>query len=63
MTAEQQASAMANAGAAEKGEEKSDEWKRMQSLLMQLRKCCNHPYLFQGGDISEGATDGMVQYS
>ena len=22
-------------------------WKRLQSLLMQLRKCCNHPYLFE----------------
>jgi SWI/SNF-related matrix-associated actin-dependent regulator of chromatin subfamily A member 5 len=24
--------------------------KRMRSLLMQLRKCCNHPYLFNGAE-------------
>ena len=24
------------------------DWKRLNSLLMQLRKCCNHPYLFPG---------------
>jgi SNF2 family DNA or RNA helicase len=24
--------------------------KRMRSLLMQLRKCCNHPYLFDGAE-------------
>ena len=26
------------------------EWKRLSSLLMQLRKCCNHPYLFDGAE-------------
>lgn len=25
-----------------------DAWKKLQSLLMQLRKCANHPYLFPG---------------
>ena len=24
------------------------DWKRLSSLLMQLRKCCNHPFLFPG---------------
>jgi len=27
---------------------KSSEWKRLQSLLAQLRKAANHPYLFPG---------------
>ena len=33
------------------------DWKRLNSLLTQLRKCCNHPYLFPGVDASyeEGA--------
>jgi hypothetical protein len=26
----------------------------MKNLVMQLRKCCNHPYLFQGADPGEG---------
>ena len=32
-------------------------WKKLQSLLMQLRKCCNHPYLFEGADPNPGVTD------
>ena len=32
-------------------------WKKLQSLLMQLRKCCNHPYLFEGADPDPGVTD------
>ncbi len=31
-------------------------WKRLQFLLVQLRKVCNHPYLF--GDDAEDAPDG-----
>ena len=27
--------------------------KKLQSLLMQLRKCCNHPFLFAGTDVPE----------
>ena len=27
--------------------------RKLQSLLMQLRKCCNHPYLFAGTDVPE----------
>lgn len=26
-------------------------WKKLQSLLMQLRKCANHPYLFPGAEV------------
>ena len=26
------------------------DWKRLSSLLMQLRKCCNHPFLFPGAE-------------
>ena len=25
-----------------------NDWRRLCSLVMQLRKCCNHPYLFPG---------------
>jgi len=28
----------------------SGDWKRLQSLLMQLRKCCNHPFLFPNAE-------------
>ena len=48
----------AGAGAASGG------WKKLQSLLMQLRKCCNHPYLFEGADPDPGVTDdGLVKAS
>lgn len=32
-------------------------WKKLQSLLVQLRKCVNHPYLFEGADPNPGVTD------
>ena len=35
----------AHAGEASAG---GTDWKRLSSLLMQLRKCCNHPFLFPG---------------
>ena len=44
----------AGAGAASGG------WKKLQSLLMQLRKCCNHPYLFEGADPDPGITDDAL---
>ncbi|EGB07762.1 hypothetical protein AURANDRAFT_37691, partial [Aureococcus anophagefferens] len=44
----------AGAGAASGG------WKKLQSLLMQLRKCCNHPYLFEGADPDPGVTDDAL---
>ncbi|BDA46823.1 probable global transcription activator SNF2L1 [Coccomyxa sp. Obi] len=33
-----------------KYEEGNDTWKKLQALFMQLRKCCNHPYLFPGAE-------------
>ena len=33
---------------AEKAASGGTDWKRLSSLLMQLRKCCNHPFLFEG---------------
>ena len=44
---EQQESNKAHEAAAAEG---GGNWKQLQSLLMQLRKCCNHPYLFEGAD-------------
>ena len=38
------------------GAGKSDKL-RLLNILMQLRKCCNHPYLF------DGAEPGMIQIS
>ena len=35
------------------------DWKRLSSLLMQLRKCCNHPFLFPGAEPS--SEDAYVQ--
>ena len=38
--------------------------KKLQSLLTQLRKCCNHPYLFDGADPDPDVTDeGLVEVS
>lgn len=31
---------------------------RLLNVLMQLRKCCNHPYLFDGAEIGPPYTDG-----
>ena len=42
-----------NAGAVSTKKENAGEFKKLQSLLMQLRKCCNHPYLFAGTDVPE----------
>jgi SWI/SNF-related matrix-associated actin-dependent regulator of chromatin subfamily A member 5 len=36
-----------------------DAWKKLNSLMMQLRKCCNHPFLFPG---AEGAMDSAVSF-
>jgi SWI/SNF-related matrix-associated actin-dependent regulator of chromatin subfamily A member 5 len=30
--------------------DKSGSTKRLQNIVMQLRKCCNHPYLFDGAE-------------
>ena len=39
--------------------------RKLQSLLMQLRKCCNHPYLFAGTDVPEEGVpvDELVEAS
>eukprot|EP00656_Telonema_subtile_P022279 TRINITY_DN2338_c1_g1_i1.p2 TRINITY_DN2338_c1_g1~~TRINITY_DN2338_c1_g1_i1.p2 ORF type:complete len:186 (+),score=53.15 TRINITY_DN2338_c1_g1_i1:159-716(+) len=29
------------------------DWKKLQSLMMQLRKCANHPYLFPDADMQD----------
>jgi SNF2 family DNA or RNA helicase len=39
------------------------DWKKLNSLMMQLRKCCNHAYQFNDadpnpGDITESLIDG-----
>uniref|UniRef100_A0A7S2WMT9 Uncharacterized protein n=1 Tax=Mucochytrium quahogii TaxID=96639 RepID=A0A7S2WMT9_9STRA len=40
------------------GESAVSDWKKLQSLMMQLRKCCNHPYLFPN---AEPAFDGTTK--
>ena len=32
-------------------------------LLMQLRKCCNHPFLFKGAETGETTIDGLIEAS
>mmetsp|Transcript_15446 Transcript_15446/g.43214 ORF Transcript_15446/g.43214 Transcript_15446/m.43214 type:complete len:946 (+) Transcript_15446:412-3249(+) len=40
-------------------DEESTDWKKLQSLLMQLRKCVNHPYQFPGAEPDfDGASTG-----
>ena len=34
------------------------ECKRLLNIAMQLRKCCNHPYLFQGAEPGPPYTTG-----
>jgi DNA-binding response OmpR family regulator len=36
------------------------EWKRLMSLFMQLRKVCNHPYLFQGAEPRDDSDDDNI---
>ena len=49
---------------ADQADETSSEWKRLQSLMMQLRKCCDHPYLFPGADPTpESIDEGIVTAS
>jgi hypothetical protein len=42
-------------------EKDNGEWRKLQMLIVQLRKCCNHPYLFPGAEpffdgVNTGAT-------
>ena len=49
------------------------EWRKLQSLMVQLRKCCNHPFLFPGAEAAVcghleavqrgGATEHLVTCS
>jgi len=40
-------------------EKDNNAWKKLQMLIMQLRKCCNHPYLFPGAEpFFDGTTTG-----
>ena len=41
------------------------DWKKLSSLLMQLRKCCNHPFLFPGVEPppGAGALDALIDGS
>ncbi len=41
-------------------EQKSSRWKKLQMLLMQLRKVCNHPYLFDEADPNPQSTDESI---
>ena len=39
----------------------SKAWTKLQSLVVQLRKCCNHPYLFPDAEPSfDGLTTGAA---
>ncbi|KAJ8598993.1 hypothetical protein CTAYLR_009472, partial [Chrysophaeum taylorii] len=49
--------ALEKAGADSKAPAATAAWKKLQSLMMQLRKCANHPYLFEGADPNPGVTD------
>eukprot|EP00466_Bigelowiella_natans_P005996 jgi/Bigna1/45102/e_gw1.111.20.1 len=42
-------------------DERGSDWKRLKSLMMQLRKCCCHPFLFAGAEDSiRGAAMDMT---
>jgi SWI/SNF-related matrix-associated actin-dependent regulator of chromatin subfamily A member 5 len=47
------------------GGQNTGDARKLQSLLMQLRKCCNHPYLFAGTDVPEEGVplDELVEAS
>ena len=47
---------VAGEDAKEKSSNGGGDWRKLNSLLMQLRKCCNHPYLFSPDIHDEGVT-------
>lgn len=56
-----QAGSLIGKAAAVEGQQDQDfAWKKLQGLLMQLRKVCDHPYLFPGSEIDEGMTDETI---
>ena len=47
-------------------DKENNAWKKLQMLVMQLRKCCNHPYLFPGAEpgfdgVSTGGSPGLFR--
>lgn len=38
----------------------SAEWQKLMHLLMQLRKCCSHPYLFKGAEPAGTTEEDLV---
>ena len=53
---EKKLAGVAGEDAKEKSSSGGGDWRKLNSLLMQLRKCCNHPYLFSPGIQDEGVT-------
>jgi hypothetical protein len=45
------------AAASSDAKDPKSSWKKLASLLMQLRKVVNHPFLFDGADPNPGITD------
>ena len=50
-------------GADDSEEESSQEWKRLNNLLMQLRKVCNHPYCMPSGRPAGATGEDLVEAS
>ena len=48
-----EATALTSLEKSARGEGGADNFQKLNSLLMQLRKCCNHPFLFSGTDVPE----------
>jgi|GEM_PF-2134840 len=39
------------------------DWKKLQSLMMQLRKVCNHPYLLPNAELEGASKEDMIEAS
>ncbi|KAH9255375.1 hypothetical protein BASA81_006494 [Batrachochytrium salamandrivorans] len=65
LTTEGNAAAVTTTGGEQEDVQQSNDWKRLQSLMMQLRKCCNHPYLFPGAepDFDGSTSEDLVSAS
>eukprot|EP00501_MAST-03F_sp_TOSAG23-6_P002359 GSMAST32.ASY1.ANO1.2465.1 assembled CDS len=42
------------------GQNSGGEWKKLKSLMMQLRKCCNHPFLFPNVENTLADADELI---
>jgi SWI/SNF-related matrix-associated actin-dependent regulator of chromatin subfamily A member 5 len=40
-----------------------EDWQRLRNLVMQLRICSNHPYLFPGAEPDDGGDDDLIEAS